>query len=306
MWRGRPLVEKLELSRITVAVATYNRNADLTVLLGSLDDQRAKFGFGVLVVDNSPDGIAKNIVDEIAPTAVYHHEPKPGIVSARNAALELTQEQQAVIFVDDDEYVDANWFETLIACAEAYSAEVVFGPVVPIYSPSCAHWIKAGGHFERHRQITGTQVRSGATNNALIRAEAFSRLQLPRFDASYSISGGSDAELFQRMSASGAPMVWCDEAIVFERVPENRANFAWIWNRQVRVGSVTGRIQLQTNSKLRVIGRAVSRISLGVVRSLWAMLRRRPLSANDLGPLARGIGLFGAVVGHRSQEYARP
>lgn len=299
-------MENLEPSRITVAVATYNRNADLVVLLRSLEDQRVKFGFGVLVVDNSPGGIARTIVDEIASTAIYYHEPNPGIVSARNAALELTREQQAVIFVDDDEYVDVNWFETLLACAESYNAEVVFGPVVPIYSPSCADWIKSGGHFERHRQITGSQVRSGATNNALIRAEAFGRLQVPHFDSSYSVSGGSDAELFQRMSANGAPMVWCDEAVVFERVPESRATFAWIWNRQVRVGSVTGRIQLQTNSKFRVIGRALSRISLGAVRSIWAILRLRPLSASDLGPMARGIGLFGAVVGHRSQEYARP
>ncbi|TAP39114.1 glycosyltransferase [Arthrobacter sp. S39] len=295
----------LEPDRITVAAATYNRNADLLFLLRSLEGQRRQFGFTVLVIDNSPNGIAQDIVADESPMAIYVHEPRPGIVSARNAALDATRDQQAIIFVDDDEYVDEKWFERLIGCANDHAAEVVFGPVVPVFGATCPEWIKAGGHFERHRQTTGTLVRSGATNNALIRAEAFQRLDVPRFDAAYSVSGGSDAELFQRMAAGGSRMVWCDEAVVFEKVPESRANFAWIWKRQVRVGSVTGLIQLQRHSRVRVIGGALSRIMLGSLRSLRALVRLRPLSSRELGPLARGLGLLGSVIGHRSKEYAR-
>ena len=84
-------------------------------------------------------------------------------------------------------------------------------------------WIAAGRFFDRRRLPTGTDLEVAATNNLLLDLAVVRRLGL-RFDAAFGLSGGSDTLFTRELVASGERMVWCDEAIVYDIVPTDRAH----------------------------------------------------------------------------------
>ena len=56
------------------------------------------------------------------------------------------------------------------------------------------------------------------------------------FDPALALSGGEDTEFFAHLASQGAVMVWCDEAIATEPVPQDRLNLRWLLRRNYRVG----------------------------------------------------------------------
>lgn len=290
---------------VGVAIATFNRNDGLSELLDSLQSQQNASGFSVTIVDNSPDGQARRVSNNPLYRAGYIHEPRPGIVAARNAALAAMRDKKAIIFIDDDEFVDAKWFETLLQTLNSWDADVVFGPVIPLFAEDCPRWVKTGGFFDRPRHATGTLVPVGATNNTIMRTEALYSLSEPKFDEEFSISGGSDTELFQRFSEAGSRMVWCDEALVYERVPATRTTLSWVWKRAVRVGNVNARLQLRKHGQPRVVAMGALRIVFGLIKVAARVFTWKTPRSPEIGTLARGVGYIQAALGKNSREYAR-
>lgn len=299
-------MEPIIASTVTVGIITYKRPELLKKLLDSLESQQRLMGFKILVVDNDPSTSGARVVESSACNVEYISEPLPGIVAARNSVLaSLSTDCRWVIFVDDDETVDADWFISLIGAAAQFDADVVLGPVISVFERGCPSWVTRGGFIQRPSRRTGTVLSTAATNNVLIRVGALKKLPEPYFSEDFSLTGGSDAELFWRLNRAGARLVWCDTATVRESVPNARANFKWIFRRTIRLGNVSGRLLRRSRPRVVVLALGVGRIVVGLMRITASVLTGRGFRDKDFSHFAKGIGMVGACLGTIVVEYKR-
>ena len=216
--------------------------------LGQQEFDHLEAGVEVVVVDNDPDHSARSVLESwLIPTGfalVFEHVPEPNISVARNATVRMAS-GEFIAFVDDDEIPTPHWLRHLVETQRKFDADAVFGPVVPRYHGETPMWLRQGGFFERPRFVTGTliDIQNARTGNVLIKAERLKRLKEP-FDPSFGRTGGEDSLLFRRLLAEGNTLRWCDEALVFEEVPMERANAAWLLRRSFRVGQTWIRAEL--------------------------------------------------------------
>ncbi|WP_258933292.1 glycosyltransferase [Nesterenkonia pannonica] len=208
----------LSAEDVWVLVCTYRRPELLARLLRSLEREGVRH---LILVDNAPTPDARPILDDCFPSGAYIHQPKPGLVRARNTSLDaVPAEASAVIFLDDDETVDPGWFDALLACARASSADAVSGPVVADFDGPEPEWISTYGFVRRTDRPTGPGPKRLATNNTLVRAKWFapaSRGGLGlRFHAAFNTVGGEDSDLFDRLREARCLLVVrrsrCDRA----------------------------------------------------------------------------------------------
>lgn len=335
---------------VVVAVLTYRRPAELAALLPELVAQAASLEppAQVLVVDNDPDAAAVHAADPhgspravvaaagggAAPAVVrYAWQPRPGIAAARNEALERAAADGAgaLVFVDDDEHPVPGWLEALVSTWADTGAGAVVGPVVSSFEGEVDPWVVAGGFFERRRPPTGARVDVAATNNLLLDLAVVASAGLV-FDERFGLSGGSDTLFTRRLHAAGAEMVWCDEALVTDRVPAARTTRRWVLARALRSGNSWSRTSLAllrgsssgplsgpSSGPARVRGARVrgDLLARGGVRALGGgarLVAGTALRAAGRGPeqqargartLARGAGMVGGALGWTYVEYRR-
>jgi hypothetical protein len=141
-----------------------------------------------------------------------------------------------IAFIDDDEVPAPEWLDELLVAQQAFAADVVSGPVEPVYGPGTPNWIIRGRFFERPRTPTGTRVRFVGTGNVLVSRRVFTDL-VGYFDPRFALDGGSDTHLFLRAHEAGAVMIAARSAIVYETVAPTRANAAWLARRAFRLGN---------------------------------------------------------------------
>lgn len=306
--------------RLAVAIATYRRPDGLEDLLLSLAASEDAPPFDVVVVDNDPEGSAAVVLDALAPSLPFSlirvHVAEPGIAAARNAALDAVRDHDHVCFVDDDETVDPTWLAELVALQESTGADGVTGPVVFDFDVPPPRWSLLGGFWVRPRPGHGASCRVAATNNLLLSVAALHDRGL-RFDASLGLTGGSDMELTERLTSTGGTIVWCESAVVRERVPAPRCRARWIVRRAVRSGNTTALVQASLSREAGPFRRAgvtavlvaggVVRVLLGAVLVVSApAVDRQVRGARGLRVLLRGLGVLGACLRRPVEEYARP
>lgn len=112
--------------KITVIVPVYRVEAYLPRCLDSIVTQTFRDLEILLVDDGSPDRCGE-ICDEYAEKdsriRVIHKE-NGGLSSARNAGLDIARGEY-VAFVDSDDYLNADCYEKLLACAERNGVKLV-------------------------------------------------------------------------------------------------------------------------------------------------------------------------------------
>lgn len=290
-----------------ISIATYKRPDLLADLLRSLEPEVAGEDVRIVVVDNHAEGTAREVCETSPLDIDYVVEPRPGIAAARNCGLDrVAADDRFLIFVDDDERVHPGWLRALADAQRQYDADVISGPVISVLPAGAPAWIARGGFIQRARFRTGDPSLSPATNNTLVRLDYLRSLGSPRFDESFSMTGGSDTAFFRALREAGARMIWCDEAIVDEDVPAERANLAWIWRRGIREGNVSGRMLLREKSRPAVVAAGLARIGYGVAAVGRDVVLRRGVQARSAAYITRGIGWIGASRGRLVTEYARP
>ncbi|WP_248240060.1 glycosyltransferase family 2 protein [Microbacterium kunmingense] len=301
-------MESAALARFLIAISTYRRPDGLRRLLATVVESTARASnVDVLVVDNDTMPSAQVIAEEYAPFATYVHEPRPGIASARNRSLESFDERyEAIVFVDDDEWVDAQWWDALTSFATESGADVVQGPVLTIIPPGSPKWVRAGGFYQRPLLVNGTRLDSAATNNTLLRREAWVRGGCPRFDHAFSESGGSDWDLFWGLRRSGARILFCSDAVVSEDVPDDRLRWAWIRRRYIRNGMVGTRVIIKHGDSLVLyLLRASAVGAIGVAEVIRDLVLMRGFRARALSRVFVSIGKFAPLFGGTIKEYKR-
>ncbi|GFE52486.1 glycosyl transferase [Roseobacter cerasinus] len=194
----------------------------------------------VVVVENSPDAQARATVEGFADQldVIYAQEEEPGIPFARNRAVEMALARGCawLIFIDDDEWVAQDWLEQMLAGRSAYpQADVLTGPVLRDYPETAPDWLPRSGH---DGVATGTSLQAAATNNTAVASHVFSADGLGlRFEEKMRYTGGSDTEIFLRVTRQGGQVIWIAEAQVFEEYPDNRSTLGWHIARNIRRGS---------------------------------------------------------------------
>jgi len=300
---------------VTVAVLTYRRPDDLRAVVPQLLEQAATVPDTVdlLVVDNDPDGGARQTLAPFGATVRYEHEETPGIAAARNRALDASPHADVLIFIDDDERPSPQWLASLLDAYRAGRPAAVVGPVVSEMAVPLSPWVTAGRFFDRRRLPTGTRVDVAATNNLLLDLATVQRLGL-RFDAQFGLSGGSDTLFTRQLASSGAALVWCDEAVVTDVVPAERTTREWVLHRARRSGNSASRcsIVLAPSAPARAVVRARCLVAGGVraaggtARSFAGrLLRSDEHDAKGRRTAARGRGMISGALGSVVFDYAR-
>ena len=302
-------------SAVTIAVLTYRRPADLPYMLAELlaEIERSAPAASVLVVDNDADQSARPVVEALAGRGVaYVAEPTPGIAAARNRALR-TVTRDFLIFIDDDEHPRPGWLAALLDTQVSAAADAVAGPVLSEFETPLDDWIAAGRFFQRLRHRTGTVLSMAATNNLLLDLRTVRRLGLS-FDERFGLSGGSDTLFTRQLTGGGGRLVWCDEAVVVDRVPAARATRAWVLQRAFRTGNSSSRVEValaapgraRLQARCTATGRGVLRTAGGAARMVLGRLRRSEAEyARGLRSLRRGNGMIAGAWGGVYSEYHR-
>lgn len=111
--------------KISAVVPVYNMGKYITKCVESLVNQKYKNVEIILVDDGSTDNSGK-LCDALA--SQYHnikvfHQKNSGVSKARNKGLELATGYY-ISFIDPDDYLDLQTYETVIALMENNDADI--------------------------------------------------------------------------------------------------------------------------------------------------------------------------------------
>ena len=293
---------------VSICIASYRRPEGLSRLLDSLERLKLPIGIQIetIVVDNDRDASAASIAHSRSRSLEPIHycvEPQRNIALARNRALSEASGEW-ILFIDDDEVADENWIMEYLKLVEHEPCDGAFGPVLPRLEEVVTPWLDVPTFYTQRRHATGKTLGADDlfTSNAMVRRRLFDERS---FDPSYGLTGGSDSELFGRMSRSGARFVWCDEARVVEFVPPERHCFGWLAQRAFRGGCVHSRLARSNapGDSLRRALRAVVLLGAFAALSPFSALRgRRPLARVVLR-ICTQAGHLWSLMGRSYEEY---
>lgn len=239
-------------AQIDVAIASIGR-ASLLHTLESLAACKRPTGVGlrVIVVDDSGTDAVSLLLDSNSARHPWVRVLPCGmrnIAAARNVCLDAA-DAEYLIFVDDDEWVADDWLIEMHAQAGATGADAIFGRVVGVFPEGTPTWLAAGA-FSRSDGAHGRAVAEGRSGNTLVRLETVRRTGL-RFREQFGRSGGEDTDFFRRFGAAGARMFVSNKATVYEGVPPERANLAYLRRRYMATGQTVAAMALEGCGPIR-------------------------------------------------------
>jgi glycosyltransferase involved in cell wall biosynthesis len=286
--------------RVAVVIPTLRRQISLGRALTSLfsQDGGADLIAEIVVVDNAPEGSARQTVEGLAPASpaplIYVHEPRPGVATARNAGVNAVTRSDYIAFLDDDEEASPGWLAALSRTHLALQADVTFGPVRGVAAVKASQKAYMDGFFSRTGPATSGLLEDaifGCGNSILTRATALAG-PAP-FDPAADLTGGEDDRLFTALKARGARFAWAADAFVYEHAPAHRARLAYTFKRALGYGQSPAQICARRGDWVGVggwmlIGAAQAGLYGVIAAGLWAL--RRPVRFHYADKAMRGLG----------------
>ncbi|HEV2569875.1 glycosyltransferase family 2 protein [Sphingomonas sp.] len=226
--------------QLTIGIPTFRRPAMLRECLDSLVPQ-LESGVELLVVDNDPGASARETVEGYGRTDVrYAHEPKPGVVQARNRAVRDAAGAY-LGFIDDDEVARPGWIAALLRHVEM-GVTASFGMVVPRYLGEVAPGLQGllDDLYTRDLKraadadISDRWIHVGTGNSLFRKTECF--VETEPFSAKLNGTGGEDVWLVRSLVERGLTLRWNPEAVVEEQIPPDRSTQAYVSSRKFRHG----------------------------------------------------------------------
>jgi glycosyltransferase involved in cell wall biosynthesis len=305
-------------TRVSICIATYKRPeclARLLLGLGQLRFERSPApDMEVIVADNEAQGRAARVCHEIQPRVPWpiraFDESQRGITFARNRALSsIRPDADFVAFIDDDEVPDPAWIDALLEGRRRYGADVVTGPVVPIFECPPPAWAVPGRFYGPRKHPDGKSLTVAFTNNVLFRA-AIPRELGRAFDHQFALTGGEDTDFFMRVHRAGNRIVWVANAVVRETVPASRVNVSWLLRRGYREWGSHARCERAVCPSLAIraerMVKACALVTGGIGSLPFAALLGRHQLVRALLTVSRGVGSVAGLLGHHYAEYETP
>ena len=287
---------------ITVIIPTFNRPNSLKRAVDSLFRQTYRStGFELIIVDNSPDASASEMVEALKQTCpvgiklIALHAPEPGVSNARNCALEQVK-TQLVAFLDDDQSAPENWLKYLLAAYQQSPAILTFGPVATKLPESIEQHRAYYEHFFAREPEHETGYIDGyyGCGNAMLDLAAFGDVR-PRFDPKMNQTGGEDDLLFREFKNMPNNYAWAEDAHVYEHPLPKRITLTYTLRRAFSYGQAPVTIAF-FNSPPHYLT-MLKWIGIGAVKSLayaakWLgmLLIRHPRRVFALDQSIRGLG----------------
>ena len=278
----------------------------LAVLGPQLEDRSAE----VLVIDNCPDASARQIVEQAGLSSVrYIHEPKSGVVHARNRGV-VEAAGEYLIFLDDDEVPCPFWLDAWLTQANGRTT-MTFGRIVPRLlapcPPSLAGQVDRAYSRDMH-QPTGADISDSwaylGTGNAMFHKVSCFDSDTP-FDQRFNARGGEDVWLIRSLVKRGHKLLWNHDALVEELVPENRMTLSFAKARKFNQGQLRcilmygdGGIAGIARVSLWMVVGAIQFTGYGIAAAIMKILA--PVRAPDFA--CRAAGGAGKLLWWRTPE----
>ncbi|MBU1346177.1 MAG: glycosyltransferase [Alphaproteobacteria bacterium] len=297
---------------VSVIVPTMRRPDSLERALRSLFAQTGVEGrlASIVVVDNDPAGTADATTARLSDASpvplIYRHEPRPGVATARNAGLDMT-DAALIAFLDDDEAAQTGWLAALLAAQVETGADVVFGPIRG-RTPEGTGW--ATPYLERFFGREGPDRTGlihhayGCGNSIMVRRTALPGLT--PFDAAADQSGGEDDALFAGLQARGGRFGWAADAWVDEFAPPHRATMRYALSRAFAYGQGPSQTAAKAGDWIAVarwMAIGAAQTTVWGLAALALMVGARPSRADLMDRTARGLGKVFWMKGFEPQFY---
>lgn len=242
--------------QLDVIIPTYNRADLLKLTLESLLTAPVPSGLEVnvnVVDNNSKDGtklLVESFQQKFGDRIQYHFESKQGRSHALNAGITSTT-GELVGMIDDDEEIDATWYQTIFEAFNNKNIDFIGGPYVPRWAIPVPEWLPRqyggvvgwveGGDKEMPFDSNYPGILMGG--NAVLKRSIFERAGLystwlGRTDRG--LLSGEDEDLYHRLLAAGAKGVYLPNLIIYHHVPAERLTKkyfrSWCFWRGVSLG----------------------------------------------------------------------
>ena len=295
-----------------VCVPTFRRPDWLLRTLTSLKDQNSDIRFAIVVVDNdgkNPAGadVARSYLTQAnLPHAVFV-EKEQGNCHAINRAFGEARasfpKADFFLMIDDDEVASPDWLNAIIDLAKREDADIVGGPVLRQFETPVSDNVK---HHPLFQSIDGPSRRLDqihGTGNCLIRRRVFDNLTSPEFDLRYNFMGGGDMDFFTRCRKAGFSTWWCETAIAYEFVPQDRTTPGFLMTRSIRTGSINYVIdRVHELSATQAFMKNLISLGLSFFRSAKLLFRTRSLLIAT-HPVLMSVGRIHASIGSLPEPY---
>ncbi|MGK9086513.1 glycosyltransferase [Brucella intermedia] len=300
--------------RIAVATVTRNRPQMLSRLLASYKELKfpADVEVDYLIVENSQAKSLTEIVETFSNlvsgnNVIYLTEPKLGIASARNCALNYAIENgyDLLTFADDDETVDPCWLMELLKERDDHCLDIVGSPVrIEPLDRTLSWWrqkiweaVNESNQRSEARSIRKRAEGKGhqlkiATGSWMGELNFFRRTGL-RFNTSLGLAGGEDWRLYEEARDLGARTGWTPYALAYETVPASRLCLTYYYRRQRDHACIMFKERFQRRPLLSVARLAGSLL----VRTYKTALVIGILPFNPKRALLTGVYHIGSSVG---------
>ena len=276
---------------VCIGLCTRGRGKELHRLLDclrSLTLPDEDLALSLLIVDNN-DGatvMQDDVGRQIPFRCTVHHESEAGLVNARNALLDMADEQGAdwLIGIDDDVWMNSDWLNNWWAALSSGKTDLYVGASCTVFDGLQSRLLPKELWLNRTDAAPFPQF---TTANFAISRQIFSKTSGHgmRFDHRFNFSGGEDAEFAKRAERlHGIPLLSNSAAIVSEERLGKRKTFTYHLRRCVR-DQVNG---YRVSHLHRTMGIFTPR------RSMPAMLAMRTNESliKGLGYMLRGIVLL--------------
>lgn len=227
----------------SIIVTTFRRTEMLAELIATLGPQLEGRAAETIVIDNCPEASARTTVESADfPGIRYVHEPRNGVVHARNRGV-AEANGVYVIFLDDDEMPCTNWLDAWLAQADGIT-DMAFGRIMPRLLGPCPPSLASQIDRAYSREMpgaTGSDISDKwpyvGTGNAMFHKARCFATDAP-FDVRFNARGGEDVWLIQSLVRQGRKLLWNNDALVEELVPEHRMTLAFAKTRKFNQGQL--------------------------------------------------------------------
>lgn len=295
---------------VSICIATYKRPTSLRRLLEGINElafeESDQPQIEVIVVDNDKAGSAKSTYESVKDNfnwpITYDIESQQGVSYARNRSIKLASKDSSFFaFIDDDEIPARYWLDRLLATQSKYHADVVTGPVHPKFeSQSVPNWISKGGFFSPTDQETGKEIEVAFTNNSLVKSQLLRQFERP-FDEKLALRGSEDSSLFMGLFKQGAKIIWDNDAIVYEFIPETRTRVKWLLDSAYFGWSSHSLVESKMFPSLKIQGIRFAKgclmVLYGGLRLLPSLLLGKHEWVKSLVYIYRGLGTLSGLIG---------
>lgn len=181
--------------KVALCICTHRRPAALLRLLKAVANLDFDGQLSVIIVDND---VEKEGLVACRSLVAYRWrltcliERQRGVAFARNCAVgvALSHSPDFIAMLDDDEWPSRHWLQELLRVQAKTNADVVGGPVLPIFPPNSAPWSKLTHYYgaDLRRPDCATCLLYAA-GNFLARTQCFQSLMPTPFDPDFNQFG---------------------------------------------------------------------------------------------------------------------